>query len=179
MDKGFSFGDDDNVGELEDLDKLKDDLESTKQLLELEVRSKALLEKDNKRLQHEIERLKVEFANVKTAGTESQAPPDILNNILTRERKESISKERRDSMIEKRKSLADNQISDIIASSQQPTKVITEEVPEEVTETTESKSLFKREFHLIYMIHKSPLKYLQFAVKFYSFSPPKRTLKLA
>ena len=133
LDKGFSFGDDDNVGELEDLDKLKDDLEATKQLLELEVRSKALLEKDNKRLQQEIERLKVEFANVKTAGTENQAPPDILNNILTRERKESISKERRDSMIEKRKSLADNQISDIISSSQAPNKVITEEVPEEVT----------------------------------------------
>ena len=122
-----------NVGEMEDLDKMRDDLEATKQLLELEVRSKALLEKDNKRLQHEIERLKVEFANVKMVGTENQAPPDILNNILTRERKESISKERRDSMIEKRKSMADNQISDIIASSQAPNKVITEEVPEEVT----------------------------------------------
>ena len=132
--KGFSFGDDDNVGELEDLDKMKDDLEATKQLLELEVRSKALLEKDNKRLQQEIERLKVEFANVKSSSADGQpAPPDILNNILTRERKESISKERRDSVIEKRKSLADNQISDIIASSQ-PTKLIAEEVPEEVQE---------------------------------------------
>ena len=59
MGKGFSFGDDDDVGELEDLDKLRDDLEATKQLLELEVRSKSLLEKDNKRLQAEIERLKV------------------------------------------------------------------------------------------------------------------------
>ena len=146
--KGFSFGDDDNVGELEDLDKLKDDLEATKQLLELEVRSKALLEKDNKRLQQEIERLKVEFANVKTAGGESQAPPDILNNILTRERKESISKERRDSMIEKRKSLADNQISDIIASSQVPTKVITEEVPEEVSFASGKGNVF------LLMIHK-------------------------
>ena len=66
--QGFSFGDDDNVGELEDLDKLKDDLEATKQLLELEVRSKSLLEKDNKRLQQEIERLKGEFANIKTGG---------------------------------------------------------------------------------------------------------------
>ena len=69
---------------------------------------------------------------MKTAGTESQAPPDILNNILSQERKESISKDRRDSMIEKRKSMADNQISDIIASSQAPNKVITEEVPDEV-----------------------------------------------
>ena len=62
MGKGFSFGDDDDVGELEDLDKLRDDLEATKQLLELEVRSKSLLEKDNKRLQAEIERLKVKNA---------------------------------------------------------------------------------------------------------------------
>ena len=122
------------MGELEDLDKMKDDLEATKQLLELEVRSKALLEKDNKRLQQEIERLKVEFASVKTSGGEGQmAPPDILNNILTRERKESFSKDRRDSMIEKRKSMADNQISEIIAS-QAPTKVIAEEVPDEVLE---------------------------------------------
>ena len=113
---------------------MKDDLEATKQLLELEVRSKALLEKDNKRLQQEIERLKVEFASVKNSGDGLPAPPDILNNILTRERKESIPKDRRDSMIEKRKSLADNQISDIIASSQAPSKVIAEEVPEEVQE---------------------------------------------
>ena len=98
------------------------------------MRSKALLEKDNKRLQQEIERLKVEFASVKNSGDGLPAPPDILNNILTRERKESIPKDRRDSMIEKRKSLADNQISDIIASSQAPSKVIAEEVPEEVQE---------------------------------------------
>ena len=126
--QGFSFGDDDNVGELEDLDKLKDDLEATKQLLELEVRSKSLLEKDNKRLQQEIERLKGEFANIKTGGGDAPAPPDILNNILTRERKESISKERRESLIEKRKSIAEsNNISEIIENNH-----VEEHVPEQV-----------------------------------------------
>ena len=124
--KGFSFGDDDDVGDLEDTDKLKDDLEATKQLLELEVRSKSLLEKDNKRLQAEIEKLKVQFANLKPG--DGQAPPDILNNILTRERKESISKERRDSLIEKRKSVAaDTTITDIIENDHEP-----EHVPEQV-----------------------------------------------
>jgi len=126
--QGFSFGDDDNVGELEDLDKLKDDLEATKQLLELEVRSKSLLEKDNKRLQQEIERLKGEFANIKTGG-DAPAPPDILNNILTRERKESIPKERRESLIEKRKSVAESNISDIIENNH-----VEEHVPEQVLE---------------------------------------------
>ena len=123
--KGFSFGDDDNVGDLEDTDKLKDDLEATKQLLELEVRSKSLLEKDNKRLQAEIEKLKIQFANLKPG--DGQAPPDILNNILTRERKESFSKERRESLVEKRKSVADTTITDIIENDHEP-----EHVPEQV-----------------------------------------------
>jgi chaperonin cofactor prefoldin len=47
---------------VEDVDKLRDDLESTKQLLELEVRSKALLEKDNKRMQSELEKMRNELA---------------------------------------------------------------------------------------------------------------------
>ena len=116
------------MGDLEDLDKLRDDLEATKQLLELEVRSKSLLEKDNKRLQAEIERLKVEFASLKTTGGDVPAPPDILNNIITRERKDSFSKERRESLIEKRKSIAaDSNISDIIENSHEE-----EHVPEQV-----------------------------------------------
>ena len=66
---GFSFGDDEGVGDLEDLDKLRDDLEATKQLLELEVRSKSLLEKDNKRLQAEIERLRYEVSSTDCSAT--------------------------------------------------------------------------------------------------------------
>ena len=37
--KGFSFGEDAIEEDLEDLTKIKDDLESTKQMLELEVNS--------------------------------------------------------------------------------------------------------------------------------------------
>ena len=134
LDKGFSFGDDafEEVGELEDLEKLKDDLESTKQLLELEVRSKNLLEKDNKKLQAEIERLKSEFSNHKEAGDQT---PDILNNILTRERKESISKERRESIKEKKKSIIDNINNEVIENTtceSEVQKIPVEQVPEEV-----------------------------------------------
>lgn len=87
------------------------------------------MEKDNKRLQTEIEKLKIQFANVK-AG-DGQAPPDILNNILTRERKESFSKERRESLNEKRKSIADTTINntDIIENNHEA-----EHVPEQVRE---------------------------------------------
>lgn len=135
LDKGFSFGDDafEEVGELEDLEKLKDDLESTKQLLELEVRSKNLLEKDNKKLQAEIERLKSEFSNHKESGDQT---PDILNNILTRERKESISKERRESIKEKKKSIIDNINNEVIENTceSEVQKVPVEQVPEEIFE---------------------------------------------
>jgi len=141
LDKGFSFGDDafEEVGELEDLDKLKDDLESTKQLLELEVRSKNLLEKDNKKLQAEIERLKSEFANHKQSGDQT---PDILNNILTRERKESISKERKESIKEKRKSIIDNLNIEAGENNQNeiekaPVEPVPEEVLEEIDELKE------------------------------------------
>jgi len=142
LDKGFSFGDDalEDVGELEDLDKLKDDLESTKQLLELEVRSKNLLEKDNKKLQAEIERLKAEFANHKPTGGDQT--PDLLNSILTRERKESISKERKESIKEKRKSIIDNLNNETAEaepseSEKAPIEAVPEEVLEEIDELKE------------------------------------------
>ena len=93
---------------MEDVTKIKDDLESTKQLLELEVcsrsgshspykatlfqvRSKSLLEKDNKKLQAEIERLKDEFQKMQDGG---QPAPEIMNSILS-VRKDSVSKEGR------------------------------------------------------------------------------------
>ncbi len=50
--------------------------ESTKQLLELEVRSKQLLEKDNKRLQQEIERLRAEYERVRTGEGGAAASGD-------------------------------------------------------------------------------------------------------
>jgi cell division septum initiation protein DivIVA len=44
------------------MEAMREDLESTKQLLDLELRSKKLLEKDNKRLAQELEKLKMEMA---------------------------------------------------------------------------------------------------------------------
>ena len=85
------FEDDDS----EDMVALRDDLESTKQLLELEVRSKKLLEKDNKRLVAELEKLRAEMSN--KAGN----PNDSVNEA----NEECGIKARRNSVANKRHSI--------------------------------------------------------------------------
>jgi len=67
-----------DTDEVEDVDKLRDDLESMKQLISLEVRSKMLLEKENKRLKDEIERLK----NFKSVNMENETEKDKECNVL-------------------------------------------------------------------------------------------------
>jgi len=118
--------------------KLKDDLESTKQLLELEVRSKQLLDKNNKKLQNEIEQLRADLlkfqaegiysttattaASAGAAGTnsaESAAPP--------------VNRSRKNSLIEKRRSI-------IRCSSENAGEIAeTPELPEEIVEIAELK----------------------------------------
>ena len=78
----------------EDMDKLRDDLESTKQLLELEVRSKKLLEKDNKRLAQELEKLKQELSIGKPSSIGGNAGQDTSNDAS-----EETAKARRNSVI--------------------------------------------------------------------------------
>jgi len=129
---GFNF-DEENLADLEDTENvanIKDDLESTKQLLELEVRSKQLLEKDNKRLQAEIERLKLEFENMQKGDGQGGANQDILNSILS-VRKESI-KEKRKSVI-RASSLEDT----AELEEAEPSEIVPEEVKEEMEELKE------------------------------------------
>ena len=79
--------------EVEDVDKLRDDLESTKQLLELEVRSKALLEKDNKRMQSELEKMRNELARLGSGGEPSK-DTNPNENAQWLARKNSIASKR-------------------------------------------------------------------------------------
>ena len=79
----------------EDMDQLRDDLESTKQLLELEVRSKKLLEKDNKRLAQELEKLRQELTLGKPSSIGNNPGPDTSNDTST----EEAAKARRNSVI--------------------------------------------------------------------------------
>ena len=75
----------------EDMVALRDDLESTKQLLELEVRSKKLLEKDNKRLAQELEKLKQEMCNKPGISNE---PIESSGEDPGRARRNSIANKR-------------------------------------------------------------------------------------
>jgi len=129
--KGFSFGEDALEEDLEDVTKIKDDLESTKQLLELEVRSKSLLEKDNKKLQAEIERLKDEFQKMQDGG---QPAPEIMNSILS-VRKDSVSKEgrRRKSSVATVVEVAE----DMTTDEEKPEKTVAPVKSEEVLEEME------------------------------------------
>lgn len=130
--KGFSFGEDALEEDLEDVTKIKDDLESTKQLLELEVRSKSLLEKDNKKLQAEIERLKDEFQKMQEGG---QPAPEIMNSILS-VRKDSVSKEgrRRKSSVATVVEVAEDMAMDEEKPEKPAAPVKSEEVIEEMEE---------------------------------------------
>lgn len=59
--------------ELDDIDKVRDDLQSTKQMLALELRNKEALERENKRLMARLLNLEVELEkdkNSKTVETE-------------------------------------------------------------------------------------------------------------
>ncbi|XP_059091997.1 glutamic acid-rich protein-like isoform X3 [Tigriopus californicus] len=95
---GFAFEEDEPLGlegveDDENPEELRDDLESTKQLLELEVRSKKLLEKDNKRLQIELERLKAEFQKMsshKQEGHEDNPETQAKINSVANKRRQSI-----------------------------------------------------------------------------------------
>lgn len=83
----------------EDMDRLRDDLESTKQLLELELRSKKLLEKDNKRLAQELEKLRMEVLNGGGARVVSTEAP---SNDADETNQKAV---RRNSMAAKRNSV--------------------------------------------------------------------------
>ena len=92
---GFCFDETPNFDEKDDDDnaaEIKDDLESTKQLLELEVRSKKLLEKDNKRLQQEVVKLREEFAKLSAAGSDNKN--ETMSEDQVQKRKNSIQMKR-------------------------------------------------------------------------------------
>ena len=79
---GFSFGEDSILPEEQDdepVDQIRDDLESTKQLLELEVRSKRLLEKDNKRLQVEMDKLRTDYQRLLQGGQGASTTEAAVN----------------------------------------------------------------------------------------------------
>ncbi len=126
-----------------DVAGLQDDLESTKQLLELEVRSKKLLERDNKKLQVELEKLRAEFHKLAKApggasGDGSGAGPgeDGEENADDVQLSEQ-ARARRNSMASKRQSMI-RLISESESSGNLPAMLqhcaTTDEVPSTIRE---------------------------------------------
>lgn len=92
--------DDDEEDELDDIDKVRDDLQSTKQMLALELRNKEAQERENKRLMSKIANLEAELERerqrVVTSGdsTVTSAPTsngsdDIVVKSLKKEAEEA------------------------------------------------------------------------------------------
>lgn len=84
--------------EMEDIDKLRDDLQSTKQMLALELRNKEAQERENKRLAEKIKSLEAELENAKkngggsgvsTAVTKAFTDDDPLVKALKKEAEEA------------------------------------------------------------------------------------------
>lgn len=72
--------DDEEPDELDDIDKVRDDLQSTKQMLALELRNKEAQERENKRLMSKIANLEAELEREKqrvASGGEASAADSV------------------------------------------------------------------------------------------------------
>ncbi|CAG9857530.1 unnamed protein product [Phyllotreta striolata] len=66
----------DEIDEMDDIDKVRDDLQSTKQMLALELRNKEALERENKRLSSRIQNLEAELEKEKGRAKGDGKPGD-------------------------------------------------------------------------------------------------------
>jgi chromosome segregation ATPase len=98
-----------------------------------QVRSKGLLEKDNKKLQEEIERLKKEFENMKDGV---QPSPEIMNSILS-VRKDSLAK----GESRRRKSSVSTVVEEEVVPAEPKTEEVIEEMEELKEEVDEARKL--------------------------------------
>lgn len=85
----------DSADELDDIDKLRDDLQSTKQMLAQELRNKEAQDRENKRLLAKIQVLEAELSKPKGEGDgesksgSSGGSSDVLVKTLKAEAEES------------------------------------------------------------------------------------------
>ncbi|VEN51363.1 unnamed protein product [Callosobruchus maculatus] len=84
----------DEIDEMDDIDKVRDDLQSTKQMLALELRNKEAQERENKRLLARIQNLEAELEKEKSmrsgkSGTASSTADDKVIQSLKKEAEEA------------------------------------------------------------------------------------------
>ncbi|CAG0917361.1 unnamed protein product [Notodromas monacha] len=75
--------------DLDDIDKLRDDLQATKQLLEIELRNKHVEKELNEKLQSKLEQMETELKTLKTSLKETQKQNQELSEQLAT-RKDSV-----------------------------------------------------------------------------------------
>lgn len=100
---------DDEEDELDDIDKVRDDLQSTKQMLALELRNKEAKERENKRLLAKIANLEAELEHERQrAGSGgSSAPQETTSNgtddiIVKNLKKEAEEAQKTSKLLEKK-----------------------------------------------------------------------------
>lgn len=100
---------DDEEDELDDIDKVRDDLQSTKQMLALELRNKEAKERENKRLLAKIANLEAELEHERQrAGSGgSSAPQEATSNgtddiIVKNLKKEAEEAQKTSKLLEKK-----------------------------------------------------------------------------
>lgn len=71
---------DDETDELDDIDKVRDDLQSTKQMLALELRNKEAQERENKRLMSKIANLEAELEREKQRMASGEAAQTVATS---------------------------------------------------------------------------------------------------
>ena len=77
-----------------DMESMREDLEATKQLLDLELRSKRLIEKENKRLAQELEKLKNEVYKGAVNGMTGSDPQKDETTTAKASRRNSVATKR-------------------------------------------------------------------------------------
>ncbi|XP_011503571.1 PREDICTED: FK506-binding protein 5 isoform X1 [Ceratosolen solmsi marchali] len=105
--------------EMDDIDAVRDDLQSTKQMLALELRNKEALERENKRLQAKILNLEVELErensqkSVKQKKLQDQKLTDSLKREVEQARKDAERLEKNFANIAEEKDKAKNELEEM------------------------------------------------------------------
>lgn len=126
--------------EMDDIDKLRDDLQSTKQMLALELRNKEAQERENKRLSAKIANLEAELENekqkIKTDGIygDGSVSQEVLNaitksatdeNLVKTLKKDAEDARKESKLLEKKYQEAAEQLDQVRgASDEQKRKII-------------------------------------------------------
>ncbi|KAH0998521.1 hypothetical protein HUJ05_006809 [Dendroctonus ponderosae] len=90
------------VDELDDIDKVRDDLQSTKQMLALELRNKEAQEMENKRLLQRIANMEAELEKAKAGGGHTKAASTADDKVIQSLKKEADQSRKNSEQIEKR-----------------------------------------------------------------------------